>query len=66
MQLGMVADVIGQVSQHSCSIGIYEDDGAQFEWGFWGERNDMSMRVKRVRGELATGDEWDEENPDTL
>ncbi len=58
-QLGMVGDVIGQISQNTCRIGISEDDGSWFEWGFFGERSDMSMRVERVRGELSTGDSLD-------
>ena len=60
VRLGAVADVIDQVhGRHSCEIVLLDSDGSHFHWEFQGERDEMSMAVRRARGETAAGDGWD-------
>ena len=48
VQLGTVGDVIDQVhGRSSCEIALLEDDAALFQWEFVGERDDMSMALKK-------------------
>lgn len=52
VRLGTAADVIDQVHGRR-SFGIALLDGeARFQWRFTGERDEMSMAVERVRGEV--------------
>ena len=58
--LGSVADVVDQVyGRHDCSVSLLDNDVAQFQWEFEGERDDMSMALRRTRGETDAGDGWD-------
>ena len=60
IRLGAVADVIDQVhGRRSCEITLLDGDGSYFQWEFEGERNEMSMSVRRARGETAGGYGWD-------
>ena len=48
VRLGTVADVIDKVyGQRFCEIAL-QDHTAHYRWEFTGDRNDMSMAVKRV------------------
>ena len=45
--------------RRSCVITLLADDGSWYQWEFEGERDDMSMAVRRARGETASGKGWD-------
>ena len=60
VQLGTVADVVDQVQgRRSFVITLLDADGSWYHWEFQGERDDMSMPVRRARGETASGEGWD-------
>ena len=60
VRLGAVADVVDQVhGRRDCGIGLLDNDAARFQWQFEGERDEMSMAVRRARGETDNGDGWD-------
>ena len=60
VRLGTVADVIDQVhGRRSCEITLLELDGGWYQWEFEGERDAMSMAVRRSRGETMSGAGWD-------
>ena len=60
VELGTVADVIDQVhGRRSCEIALWDDDASYFRWEFEGERDEMSMSVRRARGETDHGTGWD-------
>ena len=60
VELGTVADVIDQVhGRRSCEIALWDDDASYFRWEFEGERDEMSMSVRRARGETDHGTDWD-------
>lgn len=51
VRLGTVGDVLDQVhARRSCEITLLEDDAAQFHWEFDGERDEMSMDLRRFKG----------------
>ena len=59
VRLGTAADVIDQVHGRS-GFGIVLLDGdARFQWEFEGDRNEMSMAVKSVSGEMDDGTVWE-------
>ena len=59
VRLGTVADVVDQVhGRRDCGIAL-DDDAGWFQWEFEGERDDMSMAVRRACGETDAGDGWD-------
>ena len=50
VRLGSAAEVIDQVyGRRSCGVALL-DGRAWFEWEFEGERDEMSMAVRRTRG----------------
>ena len=60
VELGTVADVIDQVhGRRSCEITLLDDAASYFRWEFEGERDEMSMSVRRARGETDDGTGWD-------
>ena len=60
VRLGAVADVIDQVhGRRVFEIALLGDDGTRFQWEFDGDRDEMSMAVRRARGETDDGDGWD-------
>ena len=60
LRLGAVADVVDQVhGRRDCEIALLDDDTAWFRWEFAGERDEMSMAVRRTRGETDAGNAWD-------
>ena len=60
VRLGAVADVVDQVyGRRDCGIALLDDDAARFQWEFEGERDEMSMAVRRAAGETDAGDGWD-------
>ena len=60
VRLGAVADVVDQVhGRRNCGIALLDDDAASYQWEFEGERDEMSMAVRRARGETGAGDGWD-------
>ena len=60
VRLGTVADVIDQVSGlKDWGIALIESDGAWVQWEFEGGRDEMSMKVRRARGETGNGEGWD-------
>ena len=61
VRLGTVGDVIDQVhGRHSCEIALLDDERA-YEWEFEGERDEMSMAVRRVSVDLDAPDIGDSE-----
>ena len=55
VRLGTVADVIDRDhSRDSFGVALLDVD-ARFQWEFEGERNEMSMAVKRASGEMDDG-----------
>lgn len=53
IQLGTVADVIDQVhGSRSVEIALLDEE-REFQWEFMGEREEMSMEVKRIRNALG-------------
>ena len=51
VQLGTVGDVLDQVhSRRSCEIALLEADVALFQWEFDGERDEMSLDLRRFKG----------------
>ena len=61
IRLGTVSDVIDQVyGRRSCGVTLLDDE-IPYEWVFVGERDEMSMRVERVR---ISGNEY--EGPEVL
>ena len=66
IRLGSVADVIDQVyGRRNCGVALFDSD-AWFEWEFEGERDEMSMAVRRARGEPAAGSGWDVDGSEPL
>ena len=62
IRLGTAADVIDQVyGRRNCGISLLDGDGARFRWDFEAERDEMSMVVRRTRGETGAGSGWDAE-----
>ena len=60
VRLGAVADVVDQVhGRRDCGIALLDDDASWFRWEFEGERDEMSMAVRRTRGETDAGNGWD-------
>ena len=60
VRLGTVADVIDQVHGHRAyGIALMAGGGPRFQWEFEGERNEMSMKVRKARGETGNGEGWD-------
>ena len=60
VRLGAVADVVDQVhGRRDCGIALLDDDAASYQWEFEGERDEMSMAVRRARGDTGAGDGWD-------
>ena len=60
LRLGSVADVVDQVyGRRDCGIALLDDGAARFQWEFEGERDEMSMEVRRTCGETDAGDGWD-------
>ena len=58
VRLGTAADVIDKIyGRRNCGVTLF-DGGAWFEWEFEGERDEMSMTVRRSRGETGTGSGW--------
>ena len=56
VRLGSAGDIIDQISgRRDFDIALQEDDAARFQWTFEGERDEMSMAVRRARGETADG-----------
>ena len=66
VRLGTAGDVIGQYNHHVCRIGLFEDDGSWFDWGFQGERDEMSMWVERAHGETDIYGGWDMDGSNPL
>ena len=67
VRLGAVADVIDQVSGlKDWGIALIESDGAWFQWEFEGGRDEMSMKVRRARGETGNAEEWDMDESQAL
>ena len=64
VQLGTVADVIDQVhGRRDCEIGLLSET-AYSRWEFSGERDEMSMNVRRVS--VSGGDGTEEGEPGKL
>ena len=60
VRLGTAAEVIDQVhGRRNWGIALLEGDAARFQWEFEGERDEMSMAVRRSRGEQDDGLVWD-------
>ena len=60
VRLGAAADVVDQVhGRRGFGIALVDDDGPWFQWEFEGERDAMSMDVRRARGETGDGAGWD-------
>ena len=51
VRLGTVGDVVDQVhGRRSCTIALLDSDVARFQWEFDGERDEMSMDLRRFSG----------------
>ena len=60
VRLGTAAEVIDQVhGRRNWGIALLEGDAARFQWEFEGERDEMSMAVRKARGETDDGTGWD-------
>ena len=60
IRLGTAADVIDELhGRREWGIVLRDGDAAWFQWEFVGERDDMSMAVRRTRGETDDGAGWD-------
>ena len=60
IRLGTVADVIDQVyGRHDCEIALFDGNEDQFRWEFKGERDEMSMVVRRAQGASVANGDWD-------
>ena len=60
VRLGTVADVVDQVyGRRDWEIGLLDGNEARFRWEFEGERDEMSMAVRRASGNTANGNGWD-------
>ena len=60
VRLGSAGDIIDQISgRRDFDIALQEDDAARFQWTFGGERDEMSMAVRRARGETSDGNVCD-------
>ena len=67
VRLGAVADVVDQVhGRRDCGIALLDDDMAWFRWEFEGERDEMSMAVRRACGETDAGEGWDVDGTQAL
>jgi len=65
-RLGTVADVIDRVNgRHSCEITLVDDEDAWFKWELEGEREEMSLAVRKVCGKSDGnhGWEWNADSP---
>ena len=60
IRLGTAADVVDELhGRREWEIVLRDGDAAWFQWEFVGERDDMSMAVRRTRGETDDGAGWD-------
>lgn len=67
IRLGTAADVIDQVyGRRGCEITMFDGNADRFEWEFEGERDEMSLAVRKSRGETATHGYWDTEESQAL
>ena len=67
IRLGTAAEVIDQVhGRRNWEITLLDGDADRFQWEFEGERDEMSMAVRRACGEMDEGKEWDVVNESTL
>ena len=59
VRLGTAADVIDQIhGRHSFEMTLLDGDGSRFQWEFAGERDAMSMAVRRACGKTGDGKDW--------
>ncbi|MCY3879591.1 MAG: DUF3696 domain-containing protein [Rhodobacteraceae bacterium] len=67
ISLGTGADVVDQVyGRREFQIALFDGDEDRFEWEFAGERDEMSMAVRRAVGETKNDGSWDIDNPHGL
>ena len=60
VRLGTAIDVIDQVrGRRGFGITLLDGESSRFLWEFEGERDEMSMAVRKARGETDAGDSWD-------
>ena len=60
VRMGTVKDVIDQVHGRSVfGITLFDDDVAWYGWEFEGERDEMSVEIRRVHGKMNIGYDWD-------
>ncbi len=60
IRLGTAADVLDQNhARRAFEIELFDGDASWCHWEFEGERKEMSMLVRRTRGENDTGANWD-------
>ena len=60
IRLGTAADVLDQNhARRAFEIELFDGDASWFHWEFEGERREMSMLIRRARGENEAGESWD-------
>ena len=67
IRLGTATDVVDQVyGRRECGIALQDGAAGWFEWEFEGERDEMSMTVRRAHGESSAGERWDVDSSQPL
>ena len=60
IRLGAAADVIDKLhGRRRCGIGLHDDERRRLRWDFEGEPEEMSLAVRRARGNTGAGNDWD-------
>ena len=60
IRLGTAADVVDQTyGRREWGVRLFEDEGSTFDWEFRGDRDEMSMWVKKVNGVSGAGEGWE-------
>ena len=67
VRLGTTVDVVDQVhGRRGFGITLFDDPQGRFDWEFEGERKELSMAVRAIRGEVSTGEGWDADGSQPL
>lgn len=67
VQLGTAVEIIDEDhGRHRCAIVLIDGDADHFEWEFEGERDQMSMAIRRARGDTTEHGSWEWDGTEAL
>lgn len=67
LKLGSVRDVVDQLHRHeNIEIGLSYDDGLECNWTFKGQQDEMSMQVRKIKGDITDNKRLEINEQDSL